>query len=196
MQKRLWDLLYLLGRTPWDTRITPPELVEVIEGKQIPAGSALDIGCGTGTNAIYLAQHGFNTVGMDVSYLAIIRARCNARRTQTPVKFYAGDVLTLGKKEGPDIIIPVDFVLDIGCLNSLAEKYLDAYIAMLRRVLRTGGFYMLYAWGPRQWRGRSVGLNPEELVTALESSFRTVWLRKCEEGGAPSYWYLFQRSLS
>jgi len=131
MQKRLWDLLYLLGRTPWDTRITPPELIEVIEGKQIPAGSALDVGCGSGTNAIYLAQHGFNTIGMDVSYLAIMRARCKARRIKTTVKFYAGDVLTLSKKEGPDITIPVDFVLDIGCLNSLAEKYLDTYLAGL-----------------------------------------------------------------
>ena len=127
MRNRLWDLLYLLGRTPWDTRITPPELIEVIEGKQIPPGNALDIGCGTGTNTMYLSQHGFETMGVDISILAVMIARYRAWRAGTTVNYYAIDVLELGKRGKPAIAAPFDFILDIGCLNSLATNYLDTY---------------------------------------------------------------------
>jgi SAM-dependent methyltransferase len=193
MTKPLWNILYLLGRSPWDTGITPPELVEVIEGRQIPLGRALDLGCGTGTNAIYLARHGFQTIGIDIAHLAIIQARYKARRAGIPVKFYAGDALKLGTPKWPVIRVPIDFVLDIGCLHSLAEIHLQSYIDMLLRVVLVGGFYLLYAWGPREWRGHPVGMDPEELKTALRSYFTNIWTRQGEEHGAPSYWYFFQR---
>src|SRR5438477_11724098 len=70
-----WDLFYWLGMTPWDSGITPPEIVSLVEGGRIPPGRALDVGCGTGTNVIYLARHGFQTTGIDVSAQAIARAR-------------------------------------------------------------------------------------------------------------------------
>jgi SAM-dependent methyltransferase len=193
MSRGLWNFLYLVGRSPWDTGVTPPELVELIEEGKIPPGRALDIGCGTGTNAIYLAQHGFQTVGADISCLAIKRARHKARRAGLPVKFYTGDVLRLGMPKRPGIIIPVDFALDIGCLHSLAAAQLQSYAGMLRRVLRIGGFYLLYAWGPRKLQGRFVGLMSEETITALGSYFHNIWTREGEERGAPSYWYLFER---
>ena len=64
-----WNLSYIFGRPRWDTGITPPELVELVESGQVPPGRALDIGCGRGTNAIYLAQRGFQVVGTDLSGL-------------------------------------------------------------------------------------------------------------------------------
>jgi methylase of polypeptide subunit release factors len=69
-----WNLPYLLGQPRWDTGITPPELIELVESGQVPPGRALDIGCGTGTNAVFLAQRGFEVVGTDVAWLAIRRA--------------------------------------------------------------------------------------------------------------------------
>jgi len=193
MWKRLWDLHYLLGRTPWDTEVTPPELIEVVETRQITPGHALDIGCGTGTNAIYLAQHGFEAIGVDIAYLAIWRARYKAWRQDIPVKFHRGNILKLGLKNAPVIPVSFDFVLDIGCLHALKEGQLYPYAEMLRRVLRIGGFYMLYAWGQRELHGRSVGLSPGKISAILGNSFHTQWVREGEEGGAPSYWYLFSR---
>ena len=189
-----WNALYLLGKPPWDTGITPPELVEVVEGGQVPTGRALDIGCGTGTNAIYLAQHGFQTQGVDVAWLAIRRARRKARRAGVSVSLTAGSVLDLGTPKGLAIVTPVDLALDIGCLHSLPAKQRQSYAAMLQRVLRIGGFFLLYAWGPRDLRGSPVGMTPAEVQTIIGSSFRRVWVREGEEHGAPSYWYLFERT--
>jgi hypothetical protein len=62
----LYNLMYRFGTPCWDTSITPPEVVAVIEGcTAIPSGSALDLGCGTGTNVIYLARHGWETLEVD-----------------------------------------------------------------------------------------------------------------------------------
>ncbi len=193
MSKPQWNLLYLTGRTRWNTGITPPELVEVIEGGQIPPGRALDIGCGTGTNTIYLAKHGFQAVGVDVAFLAIIQARYKAWRLGLPVKFSTGDILKLGLPEYPVLSAPVDFALDIGCLHSMGTMHLQSYTSMLLRVLASGGFYLLYAWWPHELQGRPVGLKPEELKAALGNSFHAIWTRQGEEGGIPAFWYLFQK---
>lgn len=193
MWKPAWNILYLLGRSPWDTGITPPELEELIQGGHIHPGRALDIGCGSGTNAIYLAQHGFQTVGVDIAFPAIIQAKYKARRAGVPVKFYTGDVLRLGMRKGPAISVPIDFALDIGCLHSLAAMQLQYYVDMLRRVLRIGGFYLLYAWGPRKLNGRPLGLMPDETRAALGDDFHAIWINQGEEGGAPAHWYFFER---
>ena len=193
MWKPAWNILYLLGKSPWDTGVTPPELEKLIRGEQIPPGRALDIGCGTGTNAIYLAQHGFQTVGVDIASLAIVQARYKARRAGVPVKFYAADVIKVGMRGGPAISAPIDFALDIGCLHSLAATQLQSSVDMLRRVLRIGGFYLLYAWGPRKLNGRPLGLTPDETVAALGNHFQAIWIQHGEEGGAPSHWYFLER---
>lgn len=193
MRRLVWDLQYLFGTPPWDTGITPPEVVELIEGGQVPPGRALDIGCGTGTNAIYLARHGFEVVGVDVAWLAIRRARRKARQAGVAATFYAGDILRLGTPEGPPLGAPFDLALDIGCLHSLVSSDRAAYAAMLRRVLRVGGFYVLYAWGPRPMGGGPVGLTADETQVLLGHDFHARWIRAGEERGSPSYWYLFQR---
>jgi len=193
MRSLFWNLQYLVGTPPWDTGITPPEVVEVIEGGQVPPGRALDIGCGTGTNVIYLARHGFEATGVDVARLAIRRARRKARQAGVAATFYSGDILKLGTPQGPPVGAPFDFALDIGCLHSLTASDRPAYAAMLHRVLRAGGFYMLYAWGPHQAGWGPVGLTPEETQALLGSDFHACWIRAGQERGSPSYWYLFER---
>jgi SAM-dependent methyltransferase len=188
-----WNLSYLFGRTRWDTGITPPELVEVVESGQVPPGRALDIGCGTGTNAIYLAEHGFQAVGTDIAWLAIRRARRKARKAGLPVAFYVAEAVKLGTAAGPPIGGSFDLAVDIGCFHAIQSADHVAYASMLGRVLRAGGYYLLYAWGARELLGRAVGLAPHETESLLAGDFEPCWIRAGEEQGSPSYWYLFKR---
>ena len=74
-----WQLAYIVGFKPWDSGISPPELVSVVEGPEALApGRALDLGCGTGTNVVYLAQHGWEATGVDLVRRALRRAHDRA----------------------------------------------------------------------------------------------------------------------
>jgi len=76
-----WNDSYASGEPPpCDTGTPDPMLVEIVESDAIAPGRTLEVGCGTGTNAIYLAQHGFEVVGVDISPLAVDKARDKAHR--------------------------------------------------------------------------------------------------------------------
>lgn len=77
ISRLIFELWYLLGRAPWDTGISPPELMAFSESH--PPGRALDLGCGTGTNLATMAQLGWQATGEDVSGRALFQARYKAR---------------------------------------------------------------------------------------------------------------------
>ncbi len=138
----MYSLMYRLSTPPWDTGITPPEVVAVIEGENaLPAGRALDLGCGTGTNVLYLAQHGWEVIGVDFSPVAIQRARKKVKKTPGAT-LVEGDVSQLSNLgiEGP-----FDFVLDIGCFHGLPATRRQAYVQEVARVCRSGALFMLWA---------------------------------------------------
>lgn len=185
----LFDLRYFLGRTPWDTHVTPPQVVELVEGGGLPPGRALDLGCGTGTNIIYLAHHGWEAVGVDFSAVAIRRARRQARRAGVNCRFYRADVTDLSFLERP-----FDLALDIGCLHSVPPENRERYAAGLARLVRPGGLYMLYAFTPRPDRFAPRGVASEEVRRLFTSAFAT----ERQEGGddptgPPSAWYWLWR---
>jgi SAM-dependent methyltransferase len=146
-----YERAYRRGAAPWDTGITPPEVVEAIEGPQrLEPGRALDLGCGTGTNALYLARHGWFVVGVDFSSLAISSARRKAEWV-SGVTFVEGDVTRLSSLgvEGP-----FDLVLDIGCFHGVTPSRRDDYVREVAAVARPGGTMLLFAFGPRlRWPG-------------------------------------------
>lgn len=190
----VWNLHYLIGHTPWDTGITPPELMELVEGDEVTPGRALDIGCGTGTDVIYLAQHGFDAVGTDIAWLAIRQARKKARRAGGEAAFHTAEVLELGRPEGPALGDRFDLAIDRGCFHGLSASERPAYLAMLRRVLRVGGLFLLYARGPHRWWGSAAGLTPEEAQACFVGDFNSRWIRTSDVRGRPASWYLFERT--
>ena len=172
--------------TPWDTQVTPPEVMEFIA--RTPPGRALDLGCGTGTNAITLTRHGWRVTGVDFVPEAIHAARAKAARSGLAIEFHVASVTDLSFLDGP-----FDYVLDIGCLHSLKAEDRMRYAANLSRLLRPRAWYMLYAWLPRAGKGGVVGISAEEVESLLGADFsgdRTVF---GEEKGDPSAWYWFQR---
>jgi len=181
-----WTFLwrYVRGRTPWDTGVTPPEVVDYI--KSAPPGRALDLGCGTGTNAIAMTKQGWQVVGIDFISGAIRQARKKAACENVTVDFQVGDVTRLDP-----ILGPFDYILDIGCLHSLASDQRQLYAEGVKRLIGSGGMYMLYAWMPRDWKGRKRGIAPETLTSLFTPPLRLEKKVVGEEGGGPSVWYWF-----
>ena len=180
--RRLWFGLWywLPRRPPWDTGITPPEVERFVASH--PPGRAIDLGCGTGTNVVYLARHGWSAVGIDFAGRAIAKARRRARDAGVSPTFVVGDVTRFA------VTGPFDFALDIGCLHSIAASGWAGYAAGLARVVRPGGTYLLYAFAPG---GPAVGLTADDVGTTFAGSFDVV---RIEEGrGRPSAWYTLVR---
>ena len=130
------ELSYLLRRAPWDTGVSPPELLAFLAAH--PPGRALDLGCGTGTNAITLAQHGWQVTGIDLIPRAIRRAKSKAAAAGVDVDLRQGDASDLRSVEGP-----FDLALDIGCYHSLQPTLQARYSTNLARLVRPGGTYLL-----------------------------------------------------
>ncbi|MBI4187092.1 MAG: methyltransferase domain-containing protein [Chloroflexi bacterium] len=135
---RLWSLCYL-GRAPWDIGGPRPELVCLVESGELPPCRAIDLGCGIGENVIYLARHGFDAAGVDISPRAIARARRKAGAARVSPAFLVSDVTNLTDVDGP-----FDLVVDNGCLHSLlSSKARQGYVQTLLRLTRPGSGYFL-----------------------------------------------------
>ncbi len=74
MTERNWEDHYQSGFLPWDTGTADPYLASAVESGAIAPGKALEVGCGTGTNVLYLAEKGFDVWGVDLAPTAIARA--------------------------------------------------------------------------------------------------------------------------
>lgn len=191
MLRRLAFSLWYYFRPPWDTEITPPEVVEAITGPNaLPPGRALDLGCGTGTNSLYLARHGWQVVGVDFAFTAIHKARRKATKDGLTVEFYAADVTRLDFLQPP-----YDLALDIGCFHTLDAEGQVRYRNQLRRLLRPGARFMLYAFGPRQGRLGEMGVTPEGVQQLFSPDFRLLRVdRGTDPGGPSAAWYWLERT--
>lgn len=137
---RKWFFEYMYLRHPrWDTGITPPELVEFVQNH--PPANALELGCGSGTNAIFLAQNGWRVTAVDFSFLAISRAKRKSARLHLPINWICADVSNLSV-----IQETFNLILDIGCFHGLSHSQKNKYIHQLKRLLSPGGTFLIYGF--------------------------------------------------
>lgn len=130
---RDWDERYRSGDTPWDSGLPSRELQRVLREAQIAPCRALELGCGTGTNAVFLAQQGFDVTAVDCSPLALEQARRKAQAAGVAVNWIEADVQHFGAG-----LEPFDFVFDRGCYHCCRRVDLLGYLATLRNVTRPG----------------------------------------------------------
>src|SRR5438128_412240 len=109
-----WDNRYRDSDTPWDTGYPSSELQRWLAEWKLTPCRALEVGCGTGTNLIWLAQQGFDCTGIDLSPRAVDRARQKAEAAGVKVRFMVGDVCA-----PPDLGEPFAFFLDRGCYHAV-----------------------------------------------------------------------------
>jgi SAM-dependent methyltransferase len=135
-----WDQFYADRDKPIPFFVAKPDesLVSYVEGGMVPVGRALDLGCGPGRNAIYLASRGFTVDAVDLSPSAIEWARDRAREAGAEVRFVCGDAFNQ-----PDLTGPYDLIFDSGCFHHLPPHRRVSYRALLDRVLAVGGWFGL-----------------------------------------------------
>lgn len=136
--ERLLDRYQRRENLSWDEELPPPEVQAV--AADLPAGRALDLGCGFGRAAIYLAQLGWQVDGVDFIEIAITEARQRAESAGVNARFHVAPVTAM-----PFLTGPYDLAVDVGCLHALDETGLLAYKGELQRLLRPGATYLLFA---------------------------------------------------
>ena len=136
--RRLTFSLWYYFNPPWDSGVSPPELLEFLDAQE--PGRAIDLGCGTGTNVITLVKRGWEVTGVDFAPRAIRIARRKAARAGVLVDLRVGDVTQLKGVHGP-----FDFALDLGCFHGLGDGK-AGYLSELDRLLAPGGYWLMYGF--------------------------------------------------
>ncbi|MCC7123618.1 MAG: class I SAM-dependent methyltransferase [Acidobacteria bacterium] len=176
MAQRDWNEHYLQEETPWDTDAPDATLVAFVQSRTLAPGRALDIGCGTGTHALWLASHGFDVVGIDIAPRAIERARTKAALTPTAtVRFAVLDILASLPDGGP-----FDFVFDRGVFHVFDTADDRArFAAQVARCLAPAGQW-LSLLGSTEGPPRDEGpprRSARDIVNAIEPVLEIVELR-------------------
>ncbi|HEY3476068.1 MAG TPA: class I SAM-dependent methyltransferase, partial [Anaerolineales bacterium] len=122
--RRLLFNYWYFGRPPWDTQVSPPELLEFIQNHE--PGRAIDLGCGTGTNVVTLAEAGWRVTGVDFAPRAIKLAREKASKAGVQAEFFVSDVTKLQGISGP-----FEFALDLGCFHGIPDNRRMKYLEQL-----------------------------------------------------------------
>jgi SAM-dependent methyltransferase len=135
-----WEKRYQAGDTPWITHQPSRELARVLDEYDIPPGRALELGCGDGVNAVFLARRGFEVWAVDVSETAIERAREFAGRERVSVDFRTAEVTALD-----GLPTPFDFIFDRGLYHVVRQANLAGLLQSLERVTTGGSLYLTLA---------------------------------------------------
>lgn len=186
---------YRVGFTPWEGHPIGQGLRDLVEGTgdtvALPAGSALDVGCGTGDCAIYLAQHGWNVTGVDYVEKPLEKARAKARKAGVAVDFARADVTHLS-----DSAIGTDFqlIVDNGCIHNMSGGDREAYVREITAVAAPDARLYIVAFPP----GGRFGV-PGIDHAEIERRFTPSWAllstgdERQLDDKTPTYYYLFQR---
>lgn len=161
---------YEAGAVPWDDPSPPPEIIEL--AAELPPGRALDLGCGYGRVAIYLAGLGWSVDGIDFipKAIEVARQRAAAAGLSRQANFHVATAAELSF-----LNLPYDLAVDIGCMHSFAEEMLLAYRDEVARLLRDEALYVLFAHLRDELievDDRPRGIPEEMIMDLMERSFR------------------------
>ena len=186
--KQLYFNLLYFRKPPWDTQVSPPELIEFIENN--PPGRALDLGCGTGTNVITLAQHSWQVIGVDYVKRAIHQANIKAEQAGVSADFIVDDVAHLKDVDGV-----FDLVLDIGCFHSLDLDEKQLYVTNMERLTRPGSTLLIYGF-LRDTGSTGTGMDESDLVAFQALFNQSNRVDGTDRGERPSTWLTLVRSAA
>lgn len=188
MLRRLIFNLWYFQKPPWDSGISPPELIQFIQTH--PAGNAIDLGCGTGTNVIALAQAGWQVTGVDFASRAIRIAKDKLKRKNLEADLLVGDVTKLDH-----IHKTFDLALDIGCFHGLTQTGKLDYLTQLGRILAPNGFWLMYGFFNPDTSRSALGLAEADINIILSQFSLCSRQDGLDKRNRPSAWFLFQKPI-
>lgn len=163
-----------MGVPPWDIGRPQPEFVQIAEKGEIQ-GSVLDVGCGTGENAIYLAGLGHETWGVDAAPRAIEKAKAKAKQRSVKVNFLVWDALDL-----PSLGRKFDSVIDCGLFHVFSDDERSVFSRGLANTLKPRGTYYTLCFSdkePKDWGGPR-RVTKEEIRETFQNGWRINYIRE------------------
>lgn len=134
---RQWDAEYAHGNTPWSSTVTSRDTEQLFEKYVAPGCSVLDVGCGLGSDSIFLASKGHVVTGMDWSQHAINRAKATADAAGESCEWLVRDFLSC------DNLGPTDVVYDKGTFHNLAgPSQRRHFVIQVARALAPRGLWI------------------------------------------------------
>jgi SAM-dependent methyltransferase len=172
-----WNQRYVQSDTPWDSGVPSQNLKSFLDEGKIKPGRVLELGCGTGTNALFLAQLGFDVTAVDLSKVALERAREKATKAKVKINFVEADVTAL-----PDLGGPFPFVFDRGTYHIVRKGNLSGLQTMLTNMVEPSGFYLVLAGNANTLDAPEQGpptVRAGEIVSEIElNSFDLIELKQ------------------
>ena len=154
------------GTPPWDIGRPQREFVRLEEAGKI-SGDVLDVGCGTGENALFLAGCGHAVWGVDSAPAAIDIARKKAEERGLAATFLVKDTLNV-----QEIGRTFDTVIDSGLFHTLSDPERSCFVQNLSEVLKPGGTYFMLAFSERE----PGGYGPRRITKKeIQSAFSDGW---------------------
>jgi len=145
---RDWEEIYSkrgLAEIPWHSDRPDKELIDLIESKRIKPNSVLDVGCGAGTDALYLASKGCKVTAIDVSHEAIKIARERAEKAGLEINFIAGDFLDMDFHNES-----FDFINDRGFFHHIDPRNREKVAMKINGLIKSNGNYYLRCWSDKE----------------------------------------------
>lgn len=138
--QNFWNEFYdqTFKKIPFFVNKPDENLVSYLEKKMIQPSKVLELGCGAGRNAIYLAKQGCSVVGVDVSDRALQLAQERVDEANINVEFIASNIFELDLQEES-----FDFIYDSGCFHHIAPHRRVTYIELIHTLLKPNGYFAL-----------------------------------------------------
>jgi 2-polyprenyl-3-methyl-5-hydroxy-6-metoxy-1,4-benzoquinol methylase len=144
LKKSIYKGMYDRAKDERGLRWHREEIPQFLEKAMKAAnGASLDIGCGTGVQAVFMAQNGYSVTALDFVPKALEYARKRAKEANVNINFQEADITSWKTDQ------KFDLILDSGCLHSLSQKNLSGYKSNLLKWLKPNGNYILLHFGKR-----------------------------------------------
>ena len=165
-----YEVGYKHFKMPWEGG-PRSELVGLVESGRLEPCRAVDLGCGSGANAVFLAEHGFEVTGVDFAASALEKAARLAEARHVKVQWVQDDLTSLQHATGP-----FDLLVDYGALDDLNDRDRDRYVREVTPLARVGARFLLWCfeWEPEWWERRlpvAMPMAPGEVERRFGAAF-------------------------